>query len=162
MTFFCAWRDFKKTFCGISTYHKWMLKLQISSIFNFDRAHRRWISGVLGVNQFRTRSINFEHIYVLNIFCTWSKWDFSQQKLEHIQIGSILFEKYCMNSNFLVQNCSIYVHTFQNENINAKKVQIPCNGSKLKLCPLWQNWKIDKMVLLSLWLDFENSFSQKT
>ena len=32
-----------------STYHKWMFKLQISSIFNFDRAHQSWISGVLGV-----------------------------------------------------------------------------------------------------------------
>ena len=27
-----------------------MFKLQISSIFNFDRAHQSWISGVLGVN----------------------------------------------------------------------------------------------------------------
>ena len=48
---FCAWRDFNKTFCGISTYHKWMFKLQISSIFNFDRAHQRWISGLLGVKK---------------------------------------------------------------------------------------------------------------
>ena len=47
---FCAWRDFNKTFCGISTYHKWMFKLQISSIFNFDQAHQSWISGQLGVN----------------------------------------------------------------------------------------------------------------
>ena len=49
---FCAWRDFNKTFCGISTYHKWMFKLQISSIFNFDRAHQSWISGLLGVKQY--------------------------------------------------------------------------------------------------------------
>ena len=27
-----------------------MFKLQISSIFNFDRAHQIWISGLLGVN----------------------------------------------------------------------------------------------------------------
>ena len=26
-----------------------MFKLQISSIFNFDRAHQSWISGILGV-----------------------------------------------------------------------------------------------------------------
>ena len=49
---FCAWWDFNKTFCGISTYHKWMFKLQISSIFNFDRAHQSWISGLLGVKIF--------------------------------------------------------------------------------------------------------------
>ena len=49
---FCAWRDFNKTFCGISPYHKWMFKLQISSIFHFDRAHQSWISGLLGVNIF--------------------------------------------------------------------------------------------------------------
>ena len=47
---FCAWRDFNKTFCGIPTYHKWMFKLQISSIFNFDWAHQSWISGILSVN----------------------------------------------------------------------------------------------------------------
>ena len=46
---FCAWRDFNKTFCGISTYHKWMFKLLVSSIFNFDRAQQSWISGLLGV-----------------------------------------------------------------------------------------------------------------
>ena len=46
---FCVWRDFDKTFCGISTDHKWMFKLQISSIFNFDQAHQSWICGVLGV-----------------------------------------------------------------------------------------------------------------
>ena len=48
---FCAWRDFYKTSCGISTYHKWMFKLQISTIFNFDWAHQSWISGVLGVKK---------------------------------------------------------------------------------------------------------------
>ena len=45
----CAWSDFNKTFCGISTYHKWMFEQQISSIFNFDWAHQSWISVVLGV-----------------------------------------------------------------------------------------------------------------
>ena len=49
---FCAWRDFNKTFYGISTYHKWMFKLQISSIYNFDQAHQSWISGVLCVKLF--------------------------------------------------------------------------------------------------------------
>ena len=49
---FCAWRDFNKTFCGISTYQKWMFKQQISSIFNFDRAHQSWISGLLGVKYY--------------------------------------------------------------------------------------------------------------
>ena len=46
---FRAWRDFNKTFCSISAYHKWMFKLQSSSIFNFDQAHQSWISGILGV-----------------------------------------------------------------------------------------------------------------
>ena len=46
---FCTWRDFNKTFCGVPTYHKWMFKLQISSMFNFDRAHQSWISGLVGV-----------------------------------------------------------------------------------------------------------------
>ena len=49
--FFCAWWDFNKTFCGISTYHKWMFKLQISSIFHLDWAHQSWISGLLGVKR---------------------------------------------------------------------------------------------------------------
>ena len=44
-----AWRDFNKTFCDTSTDHKWMFKLQISSIFNFDLAHQSWIRRVLGV-----------------------------------------------------------------------------------------------------------------
>ena len=35
---FCTGRDFNKTSCGISTYHKWMFKLEISSIFHFDWA----------------------------------------------------------------------------------------------------------------------------
>ena len=51
---FGAWRDFNKKFCGISLYHKWMVKLQISSIFHFDRAHQSWISGLLGV-KWKTR-----------------------------------------------------------------------------------------------------------
>ena len=52
---FYAWRDFKKLFFYISTCHKWMSKLQIISIFNFDWAHQSWISGGLGVklNMFR-------------------------------------------------------------------------------------------------------------
>ena len=73
----CAWRDFNKTFCGISTYHKWMFKLQISSIFNFDQAHQSWISGLLGVKRlwlkkyffrnktflfFKMESWNFQHL----------------------------------------------------------------------------------------------------
>ena len=41
---FCACSDFNKTFCGISTCHKWMFKQKISSIFNFDQAHQSWIS----------------------------------------------------------------------------------------------------------------------
>ena len=47
---FFAWRDFNKTFCDTSTYHKWMFKIQISSIFNYDWARQSWINGVLGVN----------------------------------------------------------------------------------------------------------------
>ena len=53
--FLCAWKDFNKTFCDVSTYHKWMFKLQISSIFNFDQAHQSLISGALGVNACRVR-----------------------------------------------------------------------------------------------------------
>ena len=47
---FCAWRDFKKKFCGACRYDKWKFKPKISPIFNFDRAHQSWISGILGVN----------------------------------------------------------------------------------------------------------------
>ena len=93
---FCAWRDFNKIFCGISTYHKWMLKLQISSIFNFDWAHQSWISAVLGVklnsnllwlefflmakligNSFAQKlgdnlyAINFEWVYLLHLMWIW-------------------------------------------------------------------------------------------
>ena len=48
---FCAWRDFNKKFCGISnsTYHKWMFKLQISSIFHFYWESESWMAHVLGV-----------------------------------------------------------------------------------------------------------------
>ena len=35
----CAWRNFQKYSCGISTYDKWNFKPQISSIFHFD-----WVS----------------------------------------------------------------------------------------------------------------------
>ena len=68
---FCAWRDFNKTFCGISTYHKWLFKLQISSIFNFDRAHQSWISGLLGFNTIlkplnETASPLFSQIFYCN------------------------------------------------------------------------------------------------
>ena len=52
---FWAWKDFNKTFCGISTYHKWMFKQQISSIFNFRYVKEVWISGVLGVKNILTR-----------------------------------------------------------------------------------------------------------
>ena len=53
---FWARRDFNKTFCATSKYHKWMFKLQISSILNFDRAHQSWISGLLGVKiSFKTQ-----------------------------------------------------------------------------------------------------------
>ena len=114
--------------------------------------------------QFRTHSINFYRIY-LSTFAHDQKRDFPQQNdiFEHIQIDwmcSILFEKHCMSSNFLMQNCSIY-EDFKMKTLTPKNVQIPCNGSKIELCPLWQNWKIDKMVLGFPWLEFKNSFSQK-
>ena len=48
---FCTWRDFNKTFCGISPYHKWMFKLQISSIFHFDWGSDSWMAHVIGVKQ---------------------------------------------------------------------------------------------------------------
>ena len=63
----CAWRDFYKTFCGISTYHKWMFKLQISSIFKFDRAHQSWISGLLGVKHFFKVNCFFEKFPVFKL-----------------------------------------------------------------------------------------------
>ena len=75
----CAWRDFKKKFFGISTYHNWMFKLQISSIFNFDRAHQSWISGVLGVNSAVTylsandnkgRTYSSKHLVCMDKHCT--------------------------------------------------------------------------------------------
>ena len=47
----------------------------------------------------------------------------------------------------------------QKNAFGQKKFWISCTGSKV---PFWQNWKIAKMVLLSPWLEFENSFSQKT
>ena len=62
---FCAWRDFNKTFCAISAYHKWIFKLQISSIFNFDRAHQSWISGLLGVKRvkrFADKDLNISDV----------------------------------------------------------------------------------------------------
>ena len=50
MTIFAhGWISIKLFVICISTYHKWMFKLQISFIFNFDRAHQSWISGLLGV-----------------------------------------------------------------------------------------------------------------
>ena len=80
---FCAWRDFNKTFCGISAYHKWMFKLQISSIFNFDQAHQSLISGVLGVNACRVRKASHragEEKTWRRLLCEdwgfWSLWSF--------------------------------------------------------------------------------------
>ena len=35
--------------CVSCFLNKWMFKLQISSILNFDWEHQSWISGVLGV-----------------------------------------------------------------------------------------------------------------
>ena len=70
MTFFCAWRDFNKTFCGISLYHKWMLKLQISSIFHFDRAHLSWISGLLGVKSNQIMVVAFQPVQLTVRFLT--------------------------------------------------------------------------------------------
>ena len=60
---FCTWRDFNKTFCGISTYHKRMFKLQVSSIFNFDRAQLSWISGLLGVKHVII-ALNFDNAWL--------------------------------------------------------------------------------------------------
>ena len=61
---FCAWRDFNKTFCGVSPYHKWMFKLQISSIFYFDRAHQSWISGLLGVKYYLWVFLKKNNLYL--------------------------------------------------------------------------------------------------
>ena len=74
---FCAWRDFNKTFCAISTYHKWMFKLQISSMFNFDRAHQSWISGVLGVKHWHGKT---------NYFQTWVSFLILQKLKKHLVI----------------------------------------------------------------------------
>ena len=68
---FCAWRDFKKKFCGACRYDKWKFKPKISPIFNFDRAHQSWISGILDVKLF------------LNAKCSlslWSKWQIGNRK----------------------------------------------------------------------------------
>ena len=74
----CAWRDFNETFCGISTYHKWKFKLQISSIFNFDRAHQSWISGVLGVNCMYIRwfriFLDFKVSRYCEVYSFWGIW----------------------------------------------------------------------------------------
>ena len=72
----CTWRNFNKTFCGISTYHKWMFKLQISFIFNFDRAHQSWSSGVLGVKQdifFAPENWNKKFLFKTSSKCLVSK-----------------------------------------------------------------------------------------
>ena len=81
----CAWRDFNKTFCGISTYHHWMFKLQISSIFNFDWAHKSWISGVLGVNEITTPPEERVNIFVpvcffLYVYLQWIKFGYTTTK----------------------------------------------------------------------------------
>ena len=70
----CAWRDFNKTFCGISTYHKWMFKLQISSIFNFDRAHQSWISGLLGVDIWHGKAIVIPSAGQRNFITAGHRW----------------------------------------------------------------------------------------
>ena len=44
-----TWRNFQKKSCGISAYHNWIFKPQISSIFNFRYVKGVRISGVLGV-----------------------------------------------------------------------------------------------------------------
>ena len=80
---FCTWRDFNKTFCGISTYHKWMFKLQISTIFNFDRTHQSWISGVLGVKEKMFR------IVIWHIF--WRM----ELPLLHVVFGPIVRSNWC-------------------------------------------------------------------
>ena len=46
----CAWRDFQKNLCDVSTYDKWNFKPQISSIFHFERVSDGWMAHVLGVN----------------------------------------------------------------------------------------------------------------
>ena len=43
----------------ISTYHKWMFKLQISSIFHFDRASDNWMAHVLGVKYLALQTFDF-------------------------------------------------------------------------------------------------------
>ena len=47
----CAWKNFQKGSCGISTYDKWNFKQQISSIFHFDRISDGRRAHVLIVNQ---------------------------------------------------------------------------------------------------------------
>ena len=46
-------------------YHAGMFKLQISSIFNFDRAHQSWICGVLGV-KWKTGNSNLKRDQLLS------------------------------------------------------------------------------------------------
>ena len=43
-------RDFKQKNCGVSTYHRWNFKPQISFIFHFDHVSDGWMAPVLVVN----------------------------------------------------------------------------------------------------------------
>ena len=45
----CAWRDFNSTSCVLSRYPKRPVRVEKSSIFNFEYVNEVWISGVLGV-----------------------------------------------------------------------------------------------------------------
>ena len=52
-----------------------MFKLQVSSIFNFDRAHQSWISGVLGVKWDFTLKTRVANVFV-NQSCEFSHGEF--------------------------------------------------------------------------------------
>ena len=94
---FCPWWDFNKTFCGTSTYHKWMFKLRFSSIFNFDRAHQSWISGVLGVkarNLWFLFSLAFD-LLLSSLYQKVIKWKFLLFKMMKFSLKRSHFYSIC-------------------------------------------------------------------
>ena len=99
----CARRDFNKTFSGRSKYnHKWTFKLQISSIFHFDRVSDGWMAQVLEVKGSK---------YFLNLLQP-IKWKYLYKK--NLKIGPNTF--WIENRNFHKEEKPSYLaHLEQHE-----------------------------------------------
>ena len=83
--------ELPKKSCGISTYDKWNIKPQVSSIFHFDRVSEGWMAYVLCANINR---LNYENLLVCIVCSTYSHITIKALWIPHYNISILLFQHF--------------------------------------------------------------------